>query len=63
MRLLTDISWRDLRAHNYLNEPKSRQVSEAPVITVTRKIAVPAIKRTANANLKKADEVETTSTP
>ena len=46
-----------------INKLKDGQVSEAPVITDTRKFAVPAIKRTANANLKKADEVAPTTTP
>lgn len=44
-----------------INEPKDGQVSEAPVITITRKIAVPAMKRTANVNLKKSDEVASTT--
>ncbi|CCU80005.1 EKA-like protein [Blumeria hordei DH14] len=44
-----------------ISEPKDGLVSEAPVITDTRKIAVPAMKRTADINLKKADETTSTT--
>ncbi|CCU74390.1 hypothetical protein BGHDH14_bgh02482 [Blumeria hordei DH14] len=46
-----------------ISEPEDGQVPEAPAITDTRKIAVPAINRTANANSKKADEVTSTTAP
>ncbi|CCU75700.1 EKA-like protein [Blumeria hordei DH14] len=46
-----------------ISEPKDGQVSETPVIIVMRKIAVPAINRTVNANSKKADEVTSTTAP
>ncbi|CCU75383.1 EKA-like protein [Blumeria hordei DH14] len=44
-----------------ISEPKDGQVPEAPAITDTRKIAVPAINRTANANYKKADKATPTT--
>ncbi|CCU74714.1 EKA-like protein [Blumeria hordei DH14] len=46
-----------------INEPKDGQVLEVPFITVTRKIAVPAMKRTSGVDAKKADGVAPTTTP
>ncbi|CCU77574.1 EKA-like protein [Blumeria hordei DH14] len=46
-----------------IQEPEDGQASEVPAITDTRKISVPAMKRTSNVDAKKADETASTTTP